>query len=67
MRKVKQSEVVRSVFRGKKAAITSAVRRSVSPYGAARIISKELEVPFQVAYGVATLSSRSLRRLCNNS
>lgn len=67
MKKVKQTDVVRNAFHGKKSLIMSAIRRSVSSYGAARIISRDLSVPFQVAYGVTLLSDRSLRRLCNNS
>jgi hypothetical protein len=54
-----------NVFLGKKTKVVSAVRRATTPYGAARILSKELNVPFQVAKGIVTLSDRTLRRLCN--
>lgn len=64
-RNAKKNQI--NAFLGKKELIVSAVRRASTPYGAARILSRELDVPFQVARGVVTLSDRTLRRLCSRS
>ena len=51
-------------FHAKKALITEAIKRSTTLVGAARILSKELNVPFQVARGVLLQSDRKVKRLC---
>lgn len=68
MKKVSQnSKAINNVFLGRKDLIVAAIKSATTPYGAARILSRELSVPHQIAAGVVLLSDRSLRRLCNNA
>ena len=60
----KTKKTIHNPFYAQKVTITAAVRRSVSIMGAARILSRELNVPFQVARGVLLQNNRRVKRLC---
>ena len=42
------------------------IARGTNPGVAFKKLSKELNIPYQMARGILVLSERSLRRLCNN-
>jgi hypothetical protein len=64
MTKTTYTETLFNPFYCKKALLTSAIDRSTSKDGAARIVARELHVPFQVARAVLTLNDRKIKRLC---
>lgn len=55
---------VTNPFHAKKAVVTAALSRATSKVGAARIVARELNVPFQIARGVLKLNNRTIKRLC---
>ena len=56
---------INNPFYAQKTRITAALQRSTTLDGAARILARELDVPFQITRGVVGQNNRKIKRLCS--